>query len=202
MSDAQSDFEIAKAVSDLLAGKDKERQHRVLRWVAESLDIALNSNATALVESPLQPSESRSQGDFSMLPKSATDIKTFMDTKQPRNDIQFATATAYYYRVEASAEQRRESITAEVLQDAARLVKRPRFARPVMTLTNAKNQGYLDPSGRGAYRVNSVGENLVAMTLPNTNESLQSPKRSAKKKTVQKKSASTKNKPVIKKRAR
>ena len=35
-----------------------------------------------------------------------------------------------------------------------------------MTLNNAKNQGYLDSAERGAFQINSVGENLVAMTLP------------------------------------
>ena len=31
---------------------------------------------------------------------------------------------------------------------------------------NAKKQGYVDASERGAFKINSVGENLVAMTLP------------------------------------
>jgi hypothetical protein len=33
-------------------------------------------------------------------------------------------------------------------------------------LNNAKNQGYLNPAARGEYAINTVGENLVAMTLP------------------------------------
>jgi hypothetical protein len=36
-----------------------------------------------------------------------------------------------------------------------------------MTLTNAKNAGYLDAVGNGKFKLSSVGENLVAITLPN-----------------------------------
>lgn len=35
-----------------------------------------------------------------------------------------------------------------------------------MTLTNAKNAGYLDGAGAGKFKLSSVGENLVAITLP------------------------------------
>jgi len=36
-----------------------------------------------------------------------------------------------------------------------------------MTLNNAHNTGYLDRgSARGFFKLNTVGENLVAMTLP------------------------------------
>ena len=73
---------------------------------------------------------------------------------------------AYYFRFEAGQSQRRETITSEALQEAARLCARPRFKHPVMTLTNAKNQGYLDSPVRGEFSINTIGENLVAMTLP------------------------------------
>ena len=33
------------------------------------------------------------------------------------------------------------------------------------TLNNAKAQGYLDAAERGTFRINTVGENLVAMTF-------------------------------------
>ena len=52
------------------------------------------------------------------------------------------------------------------LADAIRLVSgwnQPK--RPQMTLFNAKNQGYLDAAGDGKFKINSVGENLVTMTL-------------------------------------
>lgn len=198
MSDAQSDFDIAKAISELLSGKDKERQHRVLRWVAESLEITLQAQVSTSPELPVPLSGNQAHSELLALPRNAPNIKTFMDNKKPKSDVQFATATAYFYRFEAPPEQRKDSISAEVLQDAARLASRARFAQPAMTLTNAKNQGYLDQAGRGAYSVNSVGENLVAMTLPSTNETSLASKRPAKKKANGKRNASAKKKTAAK----
>lgn len=82
--------------------------------------------------------------------------------------MQFAAVVAYYYRFEAKPDEQLESISADVLQNAARLANRHRLSRPRQTLINAKQQGYLDQVDRGQYRINSVGENLVAMTLPGT----------------------------------
>ena len=73
---------------------------------------------------------------------------------------------AYYYQFEAATGSRRNSIDAQVLQDAARLAGRRRLPTPLKTLNNAKMLGYLDSPERGQFRVNSVGENLVAMALP------------------------------------
>jgi hypothetical protein len=96
----------------------------------------------------------------------ARDIKSFVEAKKPKSDMQFAAVVAYYYQFEAPASQRLQNISAEILQDAARLASRPRLTRPLTTLNNAKSQGYLDAVGRGEFRINSVGENLVAMALP------------------------------------
>lgn len=168
MSDSRTDFDAAKAISELLNGMEKERQQRVLRWVAESLEITLHIKPHGAHELVSPPMRADSSGARSVAAArgTAVDIKSFMDNKKPKSDTQFAAATAYYYRFEAPADDRKDSITAEVLQDAARLAGRARFPKPLVTLNNAKKQGYVDASERGAFRINSVGENLVAMTLP------------------------------------
>jgi hypothetical protein len=97
---------------------------------------------------------------------SGIDIKSFVAAKDPKSDNQFAATVAYYYRFEAPENQRADSITAETLQEATRLSGRNRLGDPGKTLRNAKDQGYLDAADRGAFKINSVGENLVAMTLP------------------------------------
>lgn len=62
-----------------------------------------------------------------------------------------------------------------------------------MTLTNAKNAGYLDAAGDGKYKLSSVGENLVAITLPDNNGNVNKSRGKAgngkapKKKTAKKK---------------
>ena len=39
MSDATRDFDAAKAIVDQLKNMERDRQERVLRWVAESLGL-------------------------------------------------------------------------------------------------------------------------------------------------------------------
>lgn len=161
------DFEAAKAVFEKLKDLSAERQARVLRWVAEGLGVSPASSSgsitgqlppglTGAPSAPLTSGGSPGQKD----------IKTFVNEKNPRSDNQFAATVAYYYRFEAPPAQRRDSIDAKLLQEATRLVGRSRLSNPRFTLNNAKSQGYLDGSARGEFSINTVGENLVAMTLP------------------------------------
>ena len=158
-----NDFETAKAIADLLTNLDAERQARILRWVSESLGMKAPSESAAA--SSITPHENK-QSSSIQTAGSAANIKSFVAAKDPKSDNQFAATVGYFYRFEASQNERRESITAEILQEATRLAGRSRLGDPGKTLRNAKDMGYLDVADRGEYRINSVGENLVAMTLP------------------------------------
>lgn len=159
------DFDTAKAVFEKLKDVPTERRKRILAWVAEGLGVHLQA-ASAHIP-PVGHAAQQSQAQPPAAPSvGGTDIKSFIAAKSPKSDSQFATAVAYYYRFEAPVSQRRDSITSEMLQEAARLASWNRFATPNVTLNNAKKAGYLDSGGRGEFSVNSVGENLVAMTLP------------------------------------
>ena len=115
----------------------------------------------------------------------AMDIKTFMAMKKPSKDVQFAAAVAYYHRFEAPPAERKDAINKEDLQEAARKAKRERFANPLQTLSNAHTLGPLDKgTEKATFTLNSVGENLVAMTLPadgSTNTKRRGKKRTPKK---------------------
>jgi hypothetical protein len=170
MDDKINDFDVARALFDQLKGLDKGRQTRIMRWVAETLNLSpvvSGPGAPAAAPSAPVPHEDRPQeGGIATGATRPVDIKTFVDAKNPKNDVQFATAVAYYYRFEAPEDHRKDSIVSEDLQNATRLTGRDRFKTPLLTLNNAKNSGYLDSAGRGAFKINTVGENLVAMTLP------------------------------------
>jgi len=186
MTNSGNDFDAAKAISDLLKEMEKDRQQRVLRWVAESLDIVLHVRTGAPHDT--HTATAGNELSASALPTSPLggrlmDLKSFIESKNPKNDIQFATAIAYYYRFEAPIDDRRDTISAEILQNATRLAGRARFAIPLNTLNNAKKLGYLDAADRGLYKINSVGENLIAMTLPgSTNIAKAKPKAKPKAK--------------------
>ena len=68
MSDPTGDFDAATAIVDQLKEMERDRQERVLRWVAESLACAMPStSARARPAFPLS-----------------------VEAKNPRSDIQFA----------------------------------------------------------------------------------------------------------------
>ena len=98
------------------------------------------------------------------LANGSKDIKSFVAQKKPKNDTQFAAIVAYYYRFEAA--EKKDSITQADLLEACRMANYTRPPAPGQTLRNALNAGLLDNPERGAFSVNSVGENLVAVTLP------------------------------------
>lgn len=165
MTQPQSDdFDIGKAIFEQLKGLPPERQQRIMRWVAEALGFptgAFNTQAT-----PVESQRPIEQKSTSSIRESFVDIKSFVTSKAPKSDNQFAVVVAYYYRFEASPNNRRDSITGVILQEAARLAGRKRLSNPSKTLNNAKATGYLDSATAGEFSINSVGENLVAMTLP------------------------------------
>lgn len=166
------DFDIGKAVFDQLKELPIERQQRILRWVSEALGVAVSPGATQSpqVTSVQNPPLSTQVVSVSGTP--ATDIKTFIASKSPKSDRQFAAAVAYFYRFEAPQAERRNSIDGKILQEATRLVGRNRLTKPLDTLNNAKKAGYLDSPAPGEFVINSVGENLVAMTLPSDGDTL------------------------------
>lgn len=159
-----NNFDAAKAVVEQLKGMPKEQQQTVLRWVSEHLGLSI---LVASIDLPAnEPSPAIGSTAHTQSKQRSADIKTFIESKRPKNDVQFAAVAAYYHHFEAPAEHRKDSIDAKVLLESARHVGRRRPPNPAMTLNNAKTLGYLDSAGRGQFRLNSVGENLVAMTLP------------------------------------
>jgi hypothetical protein len=182
------DLEAVRSVVEALQGFDPAEQERIIRWAREKVGLGV---APQGVGGSLQQHSGTRGGDresgaqFTSSGAATTNIKTFIDAKNPQSDRQFAAAVAYYYKFEASESERKSSITATDLQEACRKVGRERIGNPGQTLINAHSQGYLDKAGeRGAYSVNTVGENLVAMTLP---EGLGASRSNSKKKKETKK---------------
>lgn len=171
MSDTANDFDIANAINELIKNIEKDRQQRILRWVAENLGIVPPDRIATKPEA--HKGGTSADLTFQSTP-STSDIKSFVIRKSPKSDIHFAAVVAYYYRFEAPIDDRRDTITSEILQNATRLVGRDRLKNSSFTLNNAKKQGYLDAAERGEYKINTVGENLVAMTLPGASNSAKS----------------------------
>lgn len=176
MSIAKPDeFEALRTISQTLEPFSTDDQARILRWMSEKLGISPAAHTLLTTTPPITPPPAA--------PGGRVDIKSFVAAKQPKNDTQFAAVVAYYYRFEAA--EQKEAISKDDLLAACRLVGRDRPPAPGQTLRNAMNAGLLDSAERGTFAINSVGENLVAVTLPGDGSASSSGgsrhKRSAKK---------------------
>jgi hypothetical protein len=177
----RDNLEAARIVRDALQGFTSEEQHLILRWAAESLGIAPIASATApgLTDrpEPLPTLPVLSSTSKSARQRPVRDVKTFVDEKNPQTDIHLVATIAYFYRFEALEAERKEDIDAAFLRDALRLAGRPgQLVKPLQTLNNAHAKGLLDRNARGRFSINSVGENLVGMTLPMKSTGKRAPK--------------------------
>ena len=167
MTQSIDDLEAVRNVVKALEGFERKDQERIIRWALEKLGHA--SNLQQIPATPIQPPGVSQQisaelGSSSQL----VDIKTFIDSKQPKSENQLAATVAYYYKFVASPNERKDSINKDIIQEACRLAGVNRLKNPDQTLRNAHGDGLLDRDDKGIFSINAVGENLVAMTLPGT----------------------------------
>ncbi|MBC7877778.1 MAG: hypothetical protein H7Y59_11470 [Anaerolineales bacterium] len=179
MSQPNDDLEAVRILVTALENFEKSDQERIIRWAREKLGLEIQSvNSMQFLP---QSQGSNAADTQQTQPGSVIDLKSFVNTKKPTSDMQFAATVAYYYKFEAPSNERKEAISSEILQDATRLAPRERLKDPNQTLRNAATNGLLDKAGeRGAYKINTVGENLVAMTLPQSNVTAKKSKSTSK----------------------
>lgn len=161
------DLESVRVIVDALKPFHVEDQTRILRWAQEKLGLGGAPPSLAAPPTQVNLPSIDAAAPAMPTPSGARDIRSFLQEKMPSNDVQFATAVAYYYAFEAPPSLRKTELLPADLQDAARQASRARLHGPKDTLHNALKAGYLDKgSSRGGYRINTVGENLVAMAMP------------------------------------
>jgi hypothetical protein len=166
-ADAPDDLEALRSVVIALEPFDARDRQRIVRWACEKLSIAVPAGFAPLAAEPQQPTPQTSLPAVGPAqPTARRDLRTFIEEKAPASDVHFATAVAYYYQFEAPESERKNAITAPDLTEACRLAVRTRLQNPGQTLRNAMQNGLLDRAERGAFKINAVGENLVAMALP------------------------------------
>jgi hypothetical protein len=185
MNGPKDDLEAVRAVVEAIKDFKPDEQQRIFRWAAEKLGLPqpFASSVHALPPPPGTPSGvTPPAAPLAPPPPAGTkDIKTFIAEKDPKKDVQVAAVVAYYHRFEAPPSERKDAINKEDLQEAMRLAGRPRFKNPLQTLANAHILGLLDRgSEKATFTLNSVGENLVAMTLPGSGNSSPGPKKAKK----------------------
>lgn len=192
-AETKSPLDAAQKIVAELQGMTSENQTLALQFAMQTLRLTPPSPhptpapAPAHTHAPYIPVAAASPGQ-------PTDIKSFTAAKAPQSDQQFAAVVAYYYQFEAKPSERKDVIDVETMKEATRLAGREHPPKWSTTLNNAKNAGYLTAVGRGSFKLSSVGENLVAITLPGTvwgggSNGGGSGKKTAKKKATAKKAA-------------
>ena len=187
MNAPMDDLEAVRAVVDAIKDFKSDEQQRIFRWAAEKLGLPQPFASSAHTPSPPPPGTPSgvtlpATASVPPAPAGAKDIKAFIAEKDPKKDVHLAAVVAYYYRFEAPPAERKDAIDKDDLQEAMRLAGRPRFRNPLQTLSNAHILGLLDRGlEKATFTINSVGENLVAMTLPGSGNSLPKPKKANKK---------------------
>lgn len=170
----KDDLEAVRSVVSALEGFSAEEQERVIRWAREKLNLPATGTGVPTTGGPAGAQNPTPSVAATAVPQGVPrNLRTFVAEKQPKSDVQFAATVAFYHRFEAPEGQRKTEINADDLRDACRLVNRERLHDPLQTLQNARNLGLLDRPSRGVFSINSVGENLVAMTLPGDGKNAQ-----------------------------
>lgn len=172
------DLQAVRAIADTLEPFSQDDRERIIRWAREKIGMPTGQRVgtTSTPVAPHPPTVPREEQ-----PRTTRDIKTFIQEKAPQSDQQLAATVAYFYAFESQTAERKESIGSDDLIDACRKagVRRPTNAG--QTLRNSAHAGYLDKAAdQGHYKLNSVGENLVAMVLPDGTREKPSKKRPKK----------------------
>lgn len=94
------------------------------------------------------------------------DIRSLKVEKSPDSAKQMACLVAYYLQELAPKDDRKQTIST---QDIEKYFKQAGFKLPKrlkQVLVDAKASGYFESAGRGGYKLNAVGYNLVVHGLP------------------------------------
>ncbi|MBX3352528.1 MAG: hypothetical protein KF684_06300 [Phycisphaeraceae bacterium] len=185
-AEAKTPLNAAQTIVEELKGMNAEDQSLALQFAIQTLRLALPTVQAPVAQGPAYSAIPHSHA-ASGVPATWSDIKSFTSAKAPKSDQQFTAVVAYYYQYEAPERDRKDFIDPETMKEAARMAGRPQVKRWAMTLSNAKNAGYLDSAGHGKFKLNSVGENLVAITLPESGAGGRKSGGAAKKKPRKKK---------------
>ncbi len=163
MTQKPDDLDALRVIVTALEPFDETERERIIRWASEKLGIKS-------IVPPMTQVIPPANATMTNLPASGQperkDIKTFLDEKNPTSGNQLVAAVAYYYKFEAPVAERKKAITKDDLMEASRKANRERPKNPNVILVNAKEYGLVDKVGTGAYEINAVGENLVAVSMP------------------------------------
>lgn len=165
MSDSiDQEVEAIKAVLTALAPLSEKARASVLDYVAKRLDLPRTQKMPAPRDTPVGVDAAEAGRDTAS--GAAVHIKQFKEQKRPRSANEMAAVIAYYLANLAPPEKKKDTVNQKDIETYFKIGVFPLPQQVRVTLPNAKNAGYFDLVGDGEYKLNAVGHNLVAHTLP------------------------------------
>ena len=185
------EVEAIKIVLAALAPLSAKARVSVLEYAMKRLDITAVSVPSIGVTPPgkLPPSKAGIEGGA--LSEGSLHIKRFKEVKKPRSANEMAALVAYYLVNLAPQSERKGTVNQSDMETFFKIAGYPLPKQIRVTLQNAKAAGYFDAAGSGEYRLNAVGHNLVAHSMPRGSAAESKPRRSRKKQVTNKKAKSS-----------
>lgn len=144
------EFSAIQNILDTLSEFDDDAQKRILNFVLSKLRITSFSGL-----SELQISDAKKIHP----PQS---LKSFLKDKKGQNDVRFATAVAYYYKLVAPEDHVKTEITSSDVDAGCDAVGRSHPKDSGHTLRDAKRESYLKGGPkRGTFMIDLAGEEMI-----------------------------------------
>ena len=153
------ELEAIRTVVDALEPLEDQERSRVLEYVLKRLQMAT-------IRAPVTTPAASQAASAVSTERAVTDIRSLKEEKQPRSANEMAALVAYYLSELAPSGERSETVNTAALRRYFKMAGFRLPSQPRQTLPNATAAGYLENAGRGEYRLNPVGYNLVVHGLP------------------------------------
>lgn len=153
--------EVVQAIEAL----DESSRLTAVKAACEHLNLPLGLPVT---HAPTPPGQTTPPTPGSPPAHVTIDIRSLKESKSPGNAVEMACVVAYYLENHAPEKEKRSEILRKDIEKYFKQADFPLPKVPGQVVLDAKAAGYLDSAGRGKYKLNPVGHNLVAHTLPRT----------------------------------
>ncbi len=177
--DSDPELKAISLIVDALEQLDPGARARVIQYVFGRLGL---SNLPIATSPLLGPANAPSPMTVTGTATQPTDIRTLKEVKSPRSVNEMVAVMGFYLGEVARPGERKGEFGQEDLKRYFKHAGFPLPSSPSMALVHAKNAGYIDQgSSRGLYRLNPVGYNLVAHSLPGSKPRESSPTRARRR---------------------
>ena len=165
MSDKYSrEAESIKTLMQTLEPLEEDIRKSVIEYVIKRFNINY-----ALPSSKQNLGAAQQEDLLKIAQKSTTDsvdIRQLKENKSPKSAIEMAVLAVYYLSHVAPQGERKQTVGPKDVTNCFKMAKFKLPSDTSITLTNAKNAGYLELVQRGHYKLNAVGYNLIEHNLP------------------------------------